>query len=125
MCVDHVDMVQREDQRTGYPFYIAYVHFTEIKDIQTFEESGGNVFLDKINANQEVRLVYRDPWFWKVRKNTKTKHARKGPRILADEDAEDFMAYQKKVIARRRARSEKSNEEHSQGDVEEGEISGN
>lgn len=102
VCVDHVDMVERQDRRTGYPFYIAYVHFSSIQDTKAFEESGGVTFLNKINADQEVRLVYRDPWFWKVRKNTKTKHNRKGPRILTDEDTEDFMNYQKKVLARRR-----------------------
>ena len=46
--------------------------------------------------------VYRDPWFLKVRRNTKTKHVRRGPRILSDEDTEEFMAHQKKVLESRR-----------------------
>lgn len=101
-CVHHVDMVQRVDRNTGYPFFIAYVHFNVIHDVEAFEQCGGTQFLEKINADKEVRLVYRDPWFWKVRRNTKTKHVRRGPRILSDEDTEEFMAHQKQVIQQRR-----------------------
>ena len=101
-CVHHVDMVQRQDHKTGYPFYIAYVHFDVIRDVEAFEQCGGETFLAKIKADREVRLVYRDPWFWKVRRNTKTKHVRRGPRILSDEDTEEFMAYHKQVIQKRR-----------------------
>ena len=31
-----------------------------------------------------------------------TKHVRRGPRILSDEDTEEFMAYHKQVIQKRR-----------------------
>ena len=101
-CVHHVDMVERTDRNTGYPFYIAYVHFGEVQDEAAFRECGGETFLAKIKADQEVRLVYRDPWFWKVRRNTKTKHVRRGPRILSDEDAAEFMEHQKKVLESRK-----------------------
>ena len=105
-CVDHVDMVARQDRTTGHTFFIAYVHFGEIHDVDAFEQCGGMRFLEKINADEEVRLVYRDPWFWKVRRNTKTKRTRRGPRILTDEETEDFMAHQKKVIAERALRQQ-------------------
>lgn len=85
-CVHHVDMVQRQDYKTGYPFYIAYVHFDVIRDVKAFDQCGGDTFLAKIKADQEVRLVYRDPWFWKVRRNTKTKHVRRGPRQQQQEE---------------------------------------
>ena len=110
-CVHHVDMVQREDRKTGYPFFIAYVHFDVIRDVEAFEQCGGTQFLEKINADKEVRLVYRDPWFWKVRRNTKTKHVRRGPRILSDEDTEEFMAHQKKVLESRRKFNEGKQQE--------------
>ena len=100
-CVDHVDMVQRSDRTTGHPFFIAYVHFGDIVDENAFEECGGNQFLEKINADEEVKLVYRDPWFWKIRKNTKTKHERRGPRILSEEDTAEFMEHQRKFIEQR------------------------
>ena len=103
-CVHHVDMVARQDRNTGYSFFIAYVHFSEIQDVDAFEQCGGQMFLAKINADEEVKLVYRDPWFWKIRRNTKTKHARRGPRILTEEETEAFMAYQKKVLAERALR---------------------
>ena len=106
-CVHHVDMVERQDRKTGYSFFIAYVHFAAISDMEMFEERGGHQFLEKINADQEVKLVYSDgPWFWKVRRNTKTKHARRGPRILSEEETEEFMAHQKKVIAQRHRQTE-------------------
>ena len=114
-CVHHVDMVQREDRKTGYPFFIAYVHFGVIRDVEAFEQCGGTQFLEKINADKEVRLVYRDPWFWKVRRNTKTKHVRRGPRILSDEDTEEFMAHQKKVLESRRKFNEGKQEQASDG----------
>ena len=105
-CVNHVDMVQRRDYKTGYPFFIAYVHFDVIRDVEAFEQRGGNQFLEKIQADQEVRLVYRDPWFWKVRRNTKTKHIRRGPRIISDEETDEFMEYHKQVIQKRRQQQE-------------------
>lgn len=113
-CVHHVDMVQREDHKTGYPFFIAYVHFDVIRDVEAFEQCGGTQFLEKINADKEVRLVYRDPWFWKVRRNTKTKHVRRGPRILSDEDTEEFMAHQKKVLESRRKFNEGKKPTHDE-----------
>ena len=40
--VNHVDMVQRTDRNTEQPFYVAYVHFNEMKGkakIEKFNES--------------------------------------------------------------------------------------
>ena len=117
-CVDHVDMVERTDRNTGFPFYIAYVHFGDVKDEAAFRECGGETFLAKIKADQEVRLVYRDPWFWKVRRNTKTKHVRRGPRILNDEDTEEFMEHQKKVLASRKKFNEGKKQAAEEGEIE-------
>ena len=108
-CVDRVDMVERKDQKTGFSFWIAYVHFAVIQDEDAFRDCGGEIFVQKISADQEVRLVYRDPWFWKVRRNTKTKHTRRGPRILNDEDTAAFMEHQKEVLAKRRAAKDTNN----------------
>tara|TARA_B100000963_G_scaffold358966_1_gene384955 strand:+ start:181 stop:588 length:408 start_codon:yes stop_codon:yes gene_type:complete len=117
-CVDHVDMVERIDRNQGYTFYIAYVHFNEIRDLNAFEQCGGYKFLEKINADEEVKLVYKDPWFWKVRRNTKTKHERRGPRILTEEDTAEFMEYQRKVIAQR-SRKQQIEENQHQSQAEE------
>jgi hypothetical protein len=102
--VNHVDMVQRTDRNTEQPFYVAYVHFNDMKGkakIEKFNELGGDKFIEKINNDQEIRLVYRDPWFWKLRRNTKSKHVRR-PRILNEEDEAEFMEHQKKVLSKRR-----------------------
>ncbi len=102
--VHHVDMVQRTDRNTEQVFYVAYVHFNEVKgkaNIEKFNELGGDKFVEKINNDLEIRLVYRDPWFWKLRRNTKSKHVRR-PRILNEEDEAAFMEHQKKVLLKRR-----------------------
>ena len=96
-CIDHIDMIQREDKRTGELFHVVFIHFVEEGVVSSPE---AEAFVTKISANEEVKLEYSHPWFWKVRKNNATKRTRRGPRILSEKDTEEIRAAQKALPAK-------------------------
>ena len=67
-CVDRVDMIIREDVRTREPYFLVFVHFHPIEHTQEAQ-----YLSSQINKNQEVVVVYDNPWFWKLRKNEGTR----------------------------------------------------
>ena len=91
-CIDHIDMIQREDKKTAELFHVVFIHFVQEGVVETPEVK---TFIDKIQANEEVKIEYSHPWFWKVRKNNANKHMRRGPRILSEKDTEEIRAAQK------------------------------
>ena len=96
-CIDHIDMIQREDKKTSELFHVVFIHFVEEGVVSSPE---AEAFVAKINANEEVKLEYSHPWFWKVRKNNATKRTRRGPRILSEKDTEEIRAAQKALPAK-------------------------
>lgn len=96
-CIDRIDMIQREDKRTGELFHVVFIHFVEEGVISSPEAVA---FVEKITANEEVKIEYSHPWFWKVRKNNATKHTRRGPRILSEKDTAEIRAAQKALPAK-------------------------
>ena len=94
-CVNKIDLVERTDRRTGESFKLVFIHFND-----GVEATPENVdFVNKIEAGQEVKITYKDPWFWKLRKNDRTRRNErnfKGPRIIMSaEDEQDVMNRQK------------------------------
>lgn len=100
-CIDHIDLVGRDDRRTGEPFWLAFVHFTDSGVKVTAETED---FVRRINEGREVNIQYCYPktWFWKARKNKavtkKTTQAEDAPRprIMPAEDQAEIE--QKKTI---------------------------
>ena len=64
--IDRVDMKQRKNEK-GEPFQRIFVHiktWSETADAQKARE--------RLLAGKELKIVYDDPWFWKVALNTWT-----------------------------------------------------
>ena len=80
--VSHIDLVSKMD-KNGQVYNSAYVHFAF-----WYQNSTAVNFQERvINPNQQAKLVYDDPWFWIVLKNSTEKHesgARKTRLDLSD-----------------------------------------
>ena len=63
--VSHIDLVSKMD-KNGQIYNSAYVHFAF-----WYQNSTAVNFQERvINPNQQAKLVYDDPWFWIVLKNS-------------------------------------------------------
>jgi hypothetical protein len=109
-CVEKVDMISRTDRNTGEPFHVVFVHFSE----HMYESEYLIDFADRINKDEEVKVQYNPPWFWKVRKNKAAtrKEARTGPRIMSRKDEEEFMKTQREILQERDNTSGKTPQTH-------------
>ena len=80
--VSHIDLVSKMD-KNGQVYNSAYVHFAF-----WYQNSTAANFQERVvNPNQQAKLVYDDPWFWIVLKNSTEKHesvARKTRLDLSD-----------------------------------------
>jgi hypothetical protein len=72
--VKHVDLVARMDKR-GIPYNQAYVHINN-----WFINPAALNFQERIESGKEARIVYDDPKFWVVLKNTAHKQEMLGGR---------------------------------------------
>ena len=85
--VDTIDLLDRMDYKTGEPFHLVFVHFRD--HVLSTPEAVN--FVKKIEGDEEVKLQYRHPWFWKVRKNKTTRredgpsNPYRGPKMVFDE----------------------------------------
>ena len=80
-CLKRVDMVMREDTRTGEPYFLVFLHFNPVDRTPEVE-----YLVEKIKKGDEVKIEYDQPWFWKLRKNVGTRTTKNRPRIIADEE---------------------------------------
>ena len=105
-CVEKVDMISRTDRNTGEPFHVVFIHFSEYM----YESDYLIDFAERINKDEEVKIQYNPPWFWKVRKNKAAtrKEVRTGPRIMSRKDEEEFMKAQREILQERNNTSGKS-----------------
>jgi hypothetical protein len=97
-CVERIDLITKEDRRTGEQFLVVFLHF--VKEMPISEEL--TAFIQRIESGEEVKIEYRYPWFWKVRKNMATKHTRRGPRIMSAKDEADLRKFQKEFAIKRK-----------------------
>ena len=111
-CVTRIDFLPKKDRNTGEDFWVVFIHFSELINSTEFLED----FAKRINSNEEVKIQYNPPWFWKVRKNTgkRREATRSGPRIMSLKDEEELMATQKQILAERNNTSGKSGENHDE-----------
>jgi hypothetical protein len=62
--IDRVDMIQRKNEK-GEPFQRIFVH------IRTWSETAeAQKAKERLLSGNELKIVYDDPWFWKVALNT-------------------------------------------------------
>jgi hypothetical protein len=78
------------------------VHFIDNLREHLANQEYFDEFVRKINADEEIRIQYDHPWFWKCSKNKGKKRSR-GPRILTDEDMEEVKSAQRKIQAEKLA----------------------
>lgn len=102
-CVENIDMISKTDRNTGEKFWLVFIHFSANMYFSDYLAD----FVQRINSNEEVKIQYNPPWFWKVRKNTsvKDKNTRSGPRIMSRKDEEELMKAQREILQERRVRT--------------------
>lgn len=62
--IDRVDMIQRKNEK-GEPFQRIFIH------IRTWSETAeAQKAKERLLSGNELKIVYDDPWFWKVALNT-------------------------------------------------------
>jgi len=98
-CVEKVDMVSRTDRNTGEPFHVVFIHFSDHMYYSDYLSD----FAARIGKDEEVKVQYNPPWFWKVRKNKAAhrKEVRTGPRIMSRNDEAEIMAKQQEIVKAR------------------------
>lgn len=93
--IDRIDMIQRKNEK-GEPFQRIFIHIREWS-----ETADARKAKDRLLAGKELKIVYDDPWFWKVSLNTWTQKPAPNPslydrkpriRIDFDEDAKNVNA---------------------------------
>tara|TARA_Y100000389_G_scaffold98119_1_gene94818 strand:+ start:391 stop:798 length:408 start_codon:yes stop_codon:yes gene_type:complete len=69
-------------------------------------------FAARIGKDEEVKIQYNPPWFWKVRKNkaANRKEVRTGPRIMSRKDEAEIMTKQQEIAKAQKLRKD-TNEE--------------
>jgi len=105
--VSRVDMRERNDRNTGEQFWIVFVHFNdEARAIAQRGAMGGlldqSKFIADIDADKQVKITYDRQWFWKCRKNnakSQSKPKSSGPRLMTEEDEQEFAEFQRRRAA--------------------------
>ena len=59
--IERIDMVERET-RDGEPYQRVFIHFKEWNEAHT----QGGIVRQRLLDGEEIKIVYDDPWFWKV-----------------------------------------------------------
>ena len=97
-CVERVDIILRHDRNTNEPFHVAFVHFSEyMAPTQCVID-----FSKRIIADEEIKIQYDYPWFWKVRQNRTHKiQNNSGPRIMSKRDEQTLMDTQRALLKQR------------------------
>ena len=62
--IGRIDMVEKQDEKTGAPFIRVFIHFTK-----WFPNNKTRQFLDHLETKKSANIVYDDPWYWKVTKS--------------------------------------------------------
>ena len=97
--VDHIDLVEKTDHKTGQPFWIAFVFFHEIPDDQVSYDLKPS--FDSINSGNTIKIVHSYTWYWQVKKNTGKKKTSARVRVLSVEDEAEIHAAQKALLQHR------------------------
>ena len=59
-AVDRIDMVSKVNDR-GEPYYKVFIHFKMWNN----KDATARATRDKLLKGEEIKIVYKDPWFWK------------------------------------------------------------
>jgi len=93
--IDRIDMVSKENEK-GEKFNRIFIHFQRWNDTEN-----GRITRERLLNGKEIKIIYDDPWFWKVSAYRKPEHKpnsyqqhkpqqqRAKPTIQFDSDDED------------------------------------
>ena len=73
--IDHIDMVKRVNEETGQTFQRVFVHFKSWAHTEEAQRAR-----KRVSEGKEIKIVYDDPWFWKISMNRSAPHSAKVPR---------------------------------------------
>ena len=62
--IGRIDVVEKQDDKTGAPFVRVFIHFTK-----WFQNQKTRQFLDHLETQKSANIVYDEPWYWKVTKS--------------------------------------------------------
>lgn len=98
-CVERVDIIVRHDRNTNEPFHVVFVHFSENMAPTEYVID----FSKRILADEEVKIQYDYPWFWKVRqnRNQKIKNSSAPRIIMSNRDEQQLMETQRTILRER------------------------
>ena len=92
--IDRIDMVSKENEK-GEKFNRIFIHFQRWNDTEN-----GRISRERLLNGKEIKIIYDDPWFWKISAYMKPEHKpnsyqpkpqqqRAKPTIQFDSDDED------------------------------------
>jgi len=94
--IQRVDIVNKTTEK-GEKFNRVFIHFQE-----WFTNSNAETAKERLLSGKEIKIIYDDPWFWKVsayrapqNHNPQTKTTAAAPRIQFDDSDEEARPKQK------------------------------
>ena len=111
--IDHIDMVKRVNEETGQTFQRVFVHFKSWAHTEEAQRAR-----KRVSEGKEIKIVYDDPWFWKISMNRSAprsakvphQHGGKVPRLeLSDDEEQDQQsktAFQQTALSPEREEDE-------------------
>ena len=85
-----IDLIKKQDARSGQIYQIAFVHFKEVAETESIQS-----LASQLENGESVKFVHNYPWFWILRKNTSKPKVRDMPRVLTKKDEAEIMKAQK------------------------------
>jgi hypothetical protein len=74
--IDHIDMVRRKNEK-GEDFQRIFIHFSKWHS-NSVAERARNLLL----SGKEIKIIYDDPWFWKISMNRSMDRTPQERRVL-------------------------------------------
>ena len=94
--ISRIDLIMKEDNRTGHMYQIAFVHFMAM----TNPSAEVMELAAKLDSAESVKFVHSYPWYWILRKNTsKPKETR--PRVLSEADEAEIKKAQQVLMSKK------------------------
>jgi hypothetical protein len=115
--IDRIDMVSKENEK-GEKFNRIFIHFQRWNDTEN-----GRISRERLLNGKEIKIIYDDPWFWKVSAYRKPEHKpnshqqhkpqqqRAKPTIQFDSDDEDEKPREEKPKYQERPKSQEQYQE--------------
>lgn len=81
--INHIDMVRRKNEK-GEEFQRIFIHFSK-----WHSNSVANRARSLLLSGKEIKIIYDDPWFWKISMNRSSEHISRRivPRRYQNENA--------------------------------------